>query len=148
FLSYLPSSVHHVPTRREPDALREDYDETLAEAVPVNKRRAYDMRSILKKVMDEGSIFAIGRYNGRSLITVLARLDGYPVAIMANDPKHLGGALTADAAKKMARFVDMADTFNVPVINFVDQPGTYVGRSAEKAGTLREGIRAQMAIGQ
>lgn len=148
FLSYLPTSVHHIPSRKKVDDTRDDNDESLASIVPENKRRAYDMRSILKRVLDEGSIFEIGKYNGRSLITVLATLDGYPVAVMANDPKHLGGALTADAAEKMTRFVDTADTFNLPIINFVDQPGTYVGQAAERAGTLRRGIRAQMAIGQ
>jgi acetyl-CoA carboxylase carboxyltransferase component len=81
-------------------------------------------------------------------VTALARLDGYPVGVMANDPKHAGGALTAAGSEKMTRFVDLCDTFHVPVVNFVDQPGFLIGVGAERAGTVRKGVRALSAVYQ
>ncbi|TWC03237.1 acyl-CoA carboxylase subunit beta [Brevibacterium jeotgali] len=148
FLSYLPSSVFELPPVHESDDDPERRDEALATLVPESKRRSYSMRKIMESVFDTGSIFEIGRYNGRSQITALARINGHPVAVLANDPSHLGGSLTAEASEKLIRFVDMADTFHLPVINLVDQPGTYVGREAEAKGTVRLGIRAQLAIEQ
>ena len=148
FLSYMPSSVYELPPVRQSQDDPARRDELLARIVPESKRRAYPMRKILQSVFDTDSLFEIGRFNGRSQITALARLDGYPVAVLANDPAHLGGALTAEASEKIIRFVDMADTFHIPVINLVDQPGTYVGTNAEAKGTVRRGIRAQIAMEQ
>jgi len=148
FLSYLPSSVFELPPVRARDDNPDRADDYLATAVPESKRRAYDMRKVMRSIFDSGSLFEIGKYNGRSQITALARLDGHPVAVLANDPTQLGGALTAEASEKIIRFVDMADTFHLPVINLVDQPGTYVGTQAEAKGTVRKGIRAQLAMEQ
>ena len=75
----------------------------------------------------------------------LARLDGYSVGIMANDTKHLGGAVNAAASEKMMRFVDLCDTFHIPVVNLVDNPGFLIGSQAEEEGTVRLGSRALMA---
>lgn len=148
FLSYLPSSVFEVPpkesTRDQPGRREED----LASLVPRERRQVYDMRRVLRLVFDEGSLFEIGRYQGRSTITAFGRLNGYPVGIMANDPYIYGGAMTHLAAEKIIRFVDMCDTFHLPVVNFVDQPGVAIGVEAEQAGTIRKAIRAQIAIAQ
>lgn len=148
FLSYLPSSVWELPQPQPAEDPAERAEEDLATIIPPGKRQTYDMRSLLRMVFDRDSIFEIGRYNGRSIIAALARLDGHPVAVMANDPMQLGGALTAEASEKMVRFVELADTFHIPVVNFVDQPGTLVGSAAEKKGTVRKGIRAAMAVEQ
>lgn len=148
FLSYLPSNVWELPPVIAAQDPADRADDWLADAVPENRRRSYSMRRIISSVFDQDSVFEIGAYNGRSQITALARLGGMPVAVLANDPKHLGGALTADAADKIIRFVDLADTFHLPVVNLVDQPGTYVGTEAESRGTIRRGVRAQMAIEQ
>jgi len=75
-------------------------------------------------------------------------LNGYPVGIMANDPKQGGGAVDADAAEKMIRFIDLCDTFHIPAVNFVDNPGFLIGTASEKAGTARIGARALMAVYQ
>lgn len=148
FLGYLPSSVFEPPCRSDPqdDPARQNMN--LDSIVPREKRRAYDMRSILTTVFDHVSLFEIGRYQGRSSIAMLGRLDGYPVGIIANDPMHYGGSLTAEASEKLIRFVDMCDSFHLPVVNFVDQPGTYVGSAAEARGTVRAGVRAAMALEQ
>ena len=106
------------------------------------------MRRILEAVLDRGSIFEIGARFGPSLITTLARLDGRPVGVLASDPNHYAGSLTADASEKLARFVDLCDQFHLPLANFVDQPGFLIGTNAERAGTIRRGARALYAVHQ
>jgi propionyl-CoA carboxylase beta chain len=98
--------------------------------------------------MDAGSFFEMGRHFGSSLVTGLARLDGIPVGVMANDPKFLAGSIDAAAAEKMTRFVDLCDTFRLPLVNFVDNPGFLVGIRAEEQGTIRKGVRALSAVYQ
>ena len=148
FLSYLPPSVHELPPVADCDDPADRADEWLATAIPRDGRKPYAVRAVLDSVFDSGSVFEIGRYHGRSQVTALARLDGHPVAVLANDPKQWGGALTADSAEKLMRFVDLADTFHLPVVNLMDQPGTFVGSAAESRGTVRVGLRAALAIEQ
>ncbi|MEV0053536.1 carboxyl transferase domain-containing protein [Saccharopolyspora shandongensis] len=148
FLSYLPSSVHELPPVTPCADPVDRRDEALSTTIPAIKQYSYDMRELLASVFDDGSLFEIGRYFGQSQITMLARLDGHAVAVLANDPRWLGGSLTVDSAEKITRFVDMADTFHLPVVNLIDQPGTFVGSDAEQKGTLRKGIRAAMALEQ
>jgi acetyl-CoA carboxylase carboxyltransferase component len=99
-------------------------------------------------VVDKGSFFEMGQMFGRSMVTGLARLDGLPVAVMGSDPYHYGGAWTADACAKVVRFVDMAETFHLPVVYLCDCPGFLIGLEAEKAATIRYGVRAMAAINQ
>ena len=148
FLSYLPSNVWQAPLRAAPadDAARRD--EELLSAIPRDRRRSYDVRKILRHVVDRDSFFEIGRLYGKPLVVGLARLNGYPVGVMANDPRQGGGAVDADAAEKMIRFIDLCDTFHVPAVNFVDNPGFLIGSASEKAGTARIGARALMAVYQ
>jgi acetyl-CoA carboxylase carboxyltransferase component len=148
FLSYLPSSVYELAPRGEPtdDATRRD--PWLIEAVPNDRRKVYDMRRILRALFDKDSLFETGRKFGGSVITALARLDGWPVAVMASDPYFYGGGWTADASQKAARFVDLANTFHLPVVHLVDVPGFVIGPEAEKAGTIRQGARALAAMYQ
>ncbi|MBI3678875.1 MAG: methylmalonyl-CoA carboxyltransferase [Acidobacteria bacterium] len=148
FLSYLPSNVWEIPPRAPStdDASRREED--LITIIPRDKRRTYDMRRILEMVADRGSFFEIGRYQGRTVIAGLARLDGYPVGITANDPRHGGGGVNASGSEKIIRFVDLCDTFHLPVVNFVDNPGFLIGTAAEKQGTIRIGARALAAIYQ
>jgi acetyl-CoA carboxylase carboxyltransferase component len=148
FLSYLPSSVWEVPSvvaGTDPADRRED---ELLSIVPRDPRRAFDMRRVLELVLDRGSVFELGRRFGGPTITALARLDGVPVGVIASDPKHYGGGVTADAAEKMARFVDLCDQFRLPVVNFVDVPGFLIGSEAERQATIRRGGRALAAVYQ
>jgi acetyl-CoA carboxylase carboxyltransferase component len=148
FLSYLPASVWEAPpcvAGTDPPDRRE---EELLSIVPREERQPYDMRRILELVFDRGSILELGRRFGRPLITGLARLDGRPVGVLASDPKAYGGGLNADASDKLTRFVDLCDQFRLPVSNLVDQPGFVVGTAAEKAGTMRRGTRAFVAVYQ
>jgi acetyl-CoA carboxylase carboxyltransferase component len=148
FLSYLPQSIYELPARIAPSDDPNRRDERLLSIVPRDRRRVYKMREIIDMTVDQGSFFEMGRMYGRSSITGLARLDGWPVAILASDPYHYGGGWTADAAHKITRFVDLAQTFHLPVVHFVDIPGFLIGPEAEQAGTIRHGARAMAAVYQ
>ena len=145
FLSYLPSSVWDAPPRAASSDDPGRRDEMLLSVVPRDRRAPYDMRAILHAVFDRDSVFEIGAGWGKSLIAALARLDGVPVAVLANDPRVYAGGFTAAASEKMRRHVDLAETFHLPVVNLVDQPGFVIGVEAEKAATIRAGVRAMMA---
>jgi len=146
FLSYLPNSVHDLPERKDNKDDPARADPWLIEAVPRDPRKVYNMRKIIAAVADRDSFFEIGRLWGRPVITGLARLSGWPVAIMAGDPMHYGGAWTARASEKVMRFVDLAQTFHLPVVHLVDCPGFLIGPEAEQEGTIRYGMRAAAAI--
>ncbi len=106
------------------------------------------MRRIISSVFDKDSFFEMGRMFGRSIITGFARLDGWPVAVLAGDPLFEGGAWNADACNKIIRFVDTAQTFHLPVVHLVDCPGFQVGLRAESSAVIRWGVRALAAINQ
>ncbi len=148
FLSYLPSSVDGLPPsiRARDDARRRE--ESLFSAVPRDPARAYKIRPIMEAVFDQGSVFEMGRMFGRSLVTAFARLDGHAVAVLASDPVFHAGAWTADACAKLVRFVDLAETFHLPVVYLMDCPGFAVGLEAERSATIRAGVRAMAAVNQ
>jgi acetyl-CoA carboxylase carboxyltransferase component len=148
FLSYLPASVDEDAPRAEPDDDPERREAWLADAIPRDARTVYKVRPIVEAVVDRGSFFELGRRFGGAAVTGLARLAGWPVAVLAGDPYHYGGGWTADASQKVARFVDLADTFHLPVVHFVDNPGFVIGTAAERAATIRHGARALAAIYQ
>jgi acetyl-CoA carboxylase carboxyltransferase component len=148
FLSYLPSSVYELPPRLESDDDPERRDESLMQAIPKDRRKVYKVRPIVEAVVDRGSFFEMGAMFGRSIVTGLARLDGRPVAVMASDPYFYGGSWTATACQKIVRFVDLAETFHLPVVYFMDCPGFLIGLEAERAATIRHGVRAMAAINQ
>lgn len=148
YLSYLPSSVHSVAERSACDDPADRIEEKLFSVIPRNRRQVYKMRPIIEMVFDKGSFFEVGAMFGRSIITGFARLGGLPVAVMAADPFHYGGSWTADACAKITRFVDTAETFHTPIVHLNDCPGFFVGIEAEKAATIRAGVRAMAAINQ
>jgi acetyl-CoA carboxylase carboxyltransferase component len=148
FLSYLPSSVYELAPRGEANDDPERREESLISAVPRERRKVYQPRPIIEAVVDEGSFFEMGRAFGRPVVTGLARLDGWPVAVMASDTCHYAGCWTADASQKVTRFVDMAEAFHLPVVHFVDIPGFLVGTEGERTATIRYGARALAAVYQ
>lgn len=147
FLSYLPGNAWEMPPRLS-DPVSPTSPERLNTVIPVDSRKVYKPRTILEMVFDVGSVFELSRDAGGSLITALARLNGYPVGVMINNPMVAGGALTRAAATKMERFVDLCDTFHLPMVSLVDQPGVMTGPDAEKAATLVSASRALHAIEQ
>jgi acetyl-CoA carboxylase carboxyltransferase component len=148
FLSYLPSSVFATPPSVASTDDPERRDQLLLGAVPKDRRKVYKMRPIIETLVDRDSFFEMGNQFGRSVITGFARLEGRSVAIMAGDPYHYAGAWTADACAKVVRFVDLAQTFHVPVVHLVDCPGFLIGLQAEQTATIRAGVRAMAAISQ
>ncbi len=148
FLSYLPSSVHGLPPVLPCEDDPERGDEALMKAVPRNRRSVYKMRPIIESVVDAGSFFEMGANFGRSVIAGLARFDGHPVLLLASDPYHYGGAWSADACQKVVRFVDLAETFHLPVVYLMDCPGFMIGLEAERSATIRHGVRAMAAMNQ
>jgi acetyl-CoA carboxylase carboxyltransferase component len=146
FLSYLPSSIYEVPPRGPQTDDPQRRDVRLADIVPRDTRKVYRMRTIVEAVVDQGSFFEIASLYGCSMITGLARLDGWPVALMASDPMYYGGAWTADTCQKVERFVDLAQTFHLPIVYLVDCPGFLIGSQAEQSGTIKQGVRAMSAI--
>jgi propionyl-CoA carboxylase beta chain len=148
-LSYLPPNTATLP-RRLADGGDDPgrRDATLRDLVPRDRRSPYDVRRLLVTVFDTGTVLELGHAFAPSTVTAMARLDGWPVAVVASDPRHYGGGMTADGADKLARFVDLAETFGLPVVHLVDQPGFVIGSAAERAGTIRHGARALAAIYQ
>ena len=146
FLSYLPrhsaTYAKRIPCQDSVDRA----DDWLKDAIPKDRRKVYDPRKILRSVFDTESIFEIGRYQAGSCITALARLNGYPVGVICSDPRVAGGAMTITSAWKMERHIKLCDTFGLPVINFVDQPGNATGPDAELQGTLLGAVRVLTAI--
>lgn len=142
YLSYMPQNVWSPPPFRATDDLVERRDERLASIVPRNRRQAYNMRRLIEMVVDLDSTFEIQPTFGKAVITVLARLGGHVVGIVANDPLHYGGALNVAGAQKMGHFIELCDTFGIAIIYFADVPGFMIGSKAEKAGVLRAGVRA------
>jgi len=148
FLSYLPSSVDELPARGPVRDKRRKGDDWLVSAVPRDGRQLYPIRPIIEAVVDRDSWFEMGREWGLGVVTGLARIDGWPVAVIASNPQALGGLWTAATARKVERHVDLADTFHLPVVHLVDNPGFLIGRRAEDEATIRWGSRALAAIYQ
>ncbi len=146
FLSYLPSSVGKHAARTactDPAGRRED---GLLSIVPREDKQVYSMRSVMDAVFDTGSVFEMGKRWGRAAITAFARLDGWPVAVLASDPTYLGGSWEALTSQKVKRFVELAELFKLPVVHLVDNPGFMVGLEAERTGTIRYGVEAMNAV--
>lgn len=141
FLSYLPANVWEMPKRIEPKDDPARREEELISFVPKNTRRVYDAYKLLDLVLDRGSFFEIQPQFGRARITGLARVDGYPVGVMANNPKQFGGAMDKAAGEKTARLMQLCDTFHLPIVYFCDEPGFMVGVEEEKKGIIRAGAR-------
>lgn len=148
FLSYLPSSVDGLPPHATPDDDPGRREEWLIDAVPRSRRRAFPIRPVVEAIVDRGSWLELGRGWGKQAVTGLARLEGWPVAVLASDSMQRGGGWSADAARKVERLVDLADTFHLPVVHLVDQPGFQIGVEAERESTIRHGARALAAIYQ
>jgi acetyl-CoA carboxylase carboxyltransferase component len=145
FLSYLPQNVWNAPPALPATDPADRREEALLGIVPRDRRQPYDMRKLVRLVADRDSVFEIQPTYGKSVITCFARMQGHVVGIVANNPMVLGGAMDVKAAKKQTHFIDLCDTFHVPLIYFVDVPGFMVGTQAEAAATLREGMRTVYA---
>lgn len=142
FLSYMPQNVWELPPVTSCDDPIDRIEEGLLTIVPRERRHPYNMRKLIDMVVDRDSVFEIQPTFGRAVITSLARMNGKVVGIVANNPMIYGGAMDVRAARKQIHFVELCDTFHIPLIFLVDLPGFMIGKQAEAAATLREGMRA------
>jgi acetyl-CoA carboxylase carboxyltransferase component len=148
FLGYLPANVWESLPVAPCDDPVDRADAELLELIPRNRRRAYRVRHVIEHVVDRGSFFEMTAGFGRTQVTGLARLGGHPVGVVANDPYFLGGSMTADGARKLRRFAEFCDSFGLPILSFVDEPGFMIGPDAERAATIRHGMEAMFAVQQ
>lgn len=147
FLSYLPTNVLSLPPcEANPSDDPERRAEELLEIIPRDRRKVYAMRKVVKAVFDQDSFFEMTRGYGRSQITGLARLAGRPVGVMANDPHFYAGSMDAEGALKVRRFVDFCNTFHLPIVSLVDEPGFMIGSASERSGTIRFGVEAIASV--
>lgn len=142
FLSYLPPSVDELPPRnhaadREPVLSAQQ----LRDFVPSNPRQPYDARALLRGLVDPESLFELAPGFGTSRVTGLARIDGFPVGVMANNPRFLGGATDVAAGEKVMKLIQLCDQFHLPLISFADEPGFMVGPQVERQGIELAGAR-------
>ncbi|TCJ38869.1 carboxyl transferase domain-containing protein [Parafrankia sp. BMG5.11] len=117
----------------------------LRHAIPENRLRSYDIRALMETLCDSGTILELRRGFGLAMVTALARIEGQPVGLIANDPAHLGGAIDSDAADKAARFMQICERFGLPVLSLSDTPGIMVGPEVEKTGLVRHAARMFLA---
>jgi len=146
FLSYLPAHCNGKVSRKLINDPINRIEENLLSIVPRDPGQAYNMRRILEAVADQGSVFEMGKRWGRGVITAFARFDGWPIAILASDPTFMAGSWTASTAEKAKRFISLAQTFKLPVIHLVDNPGFMIGLEAEKQATIRRGVEVMNEI--
>ena len=146
YLSYLPSNSYNWPPAYSCNDPVDRADEALLTLVPEDSRQTYDMKPVLRSVFDRDSFFEIGAEHAEMLIVGFARLDGHPVGVVANQTLVQAGAITAAAARKGRRFIDLCTAYHLPLIFFVDVPGVMPGPQAEKEGTLRPGLSLTYAL--
>jgi acetyl-CoA carboxylase carboxyltransferase component len=144
-LSFLPSNNLDDPPRLTPTDEATRVEEKLDTIVPDNPNKAYDMKEVLRLVVDDGDFFEVHEHFARNILVGFARLNGRPVGIVAQQPGVLAGVLDINASDKAARFVRFCDCFNVPIITFVDVPGFLPGTSQEHNGIIRHGAKLLFA---
>ncbi len=147
YLAFMPTSWHVDPPVAPPRAVKAGLP-PLAELIPENENKPFDMNLVIESLVDEGSFFELKKRFARELITGLARIDGKVVGIVANQPKWKGGVLFVDSADKAARFVWLCDAFNIPLVFLADVPGFMIGSKVEREGIIRHGAKMINAISE
>jgi acetyl-CoA carboxylase carboxyltransferase component len=147
YLSFLPGNCDQVPPAASPLPPRAG-GKPIAEVVPADENKAFDMMAVIHEIIDEGSWCEIKALFAREILTGFARIDGRAVGIVANQPKWLGGVLFVDSADKAARFIWLCDAFNVPLLYLADVPGFMIGTKVERQGIIRAGAKMIAAVSE
>jgi acetyl-CoA carboxylase carboxyltransferase component len=151
-ISWARAYLSYLPTDWETDPPLYEFEEPGGDdpdgVIPGDTRQGYDMRLLLRGVIDDGSLFEIKELFAPEVITAFARIGGRPVGIVASQPEHLGGVLFVDSADKAARFIWLCDAFNLPLIFFADVPGFMIGTEVERQGIIRAGAKMLTAIAE
>ena len=145
FLSFFPQNKYELPERVETPDPFDRQEESLISIIPKDRKKSYEMRDVVNLIFDQDSFFEMTKFFGRGIITGFARINGYSVAIFANDSNFYAGSMSAEGAQKTSRFIRLCDTFNIPIVSLVDEPGFLIGPDAEKAGTILHGTEAVLA---
>jgi acetyl-CoA carboxylase carboxyltransferase component len=147
-VGFLPLSFESAPPRKDPhdDAVRSV--DALEHIVPADMKRAYNILQVIKAIVDDGDFFELKAKFARNLVIGFARLDGYSVGFVANQPMFLAGSLDVDASDKAARFIRFCDAFNIPVITLMDVPGFFPGKQQEEKGIIRHGAKMLYAYAE
>jgi methylmalonyl-CoA decarboxylase subunit alpha len=146
FLSYLPSNCNEAPPVLEASQVAAHDQGRLLEILPELRTKVYDARKLAEVIVDVDSLFEMKPKFGRSIVTALARIEGRTVGIIANNPMFKGGAIDVDACNKATSFLVFCDSFNVPIILMVDQPGFLIGLEGEKRGAAGKIINWMNAL--
>jgi propionyl-CoA carboxylase beta chain len=147
-LGFLPQNNREDPPRNRTSDRADRQDASLDTLIPPDPAKPYDMREVIKRVVDEGAFFEIQPEFALNIIVGLARLEGRPVGVVANQPAHLAGCLDIDASLKAARFVRFCDCFNLPLVTFVDVPGFLPGTAQEFGGIIKHGAKLLYAFAE
>jgi len=147
YLDFFPSSCDEPPPTREPVAPAASCDD-LESVIPLEENRLFDMRKVVERIVDADSFFEIKKLFAGEILTGLARIDGRPVGIVANQPKVKGGVLFVDSADKAARFLWLCDAFGIPLLFLADVPGFMIGKQVERQGIIRAGAKMIMAMSE
>jgi len=148
YLSYLPQNVWHMPPYVDTGDPPDRVEDELIRVVPRNRMHPYDMHKVIDLVFDKETFFEIQPTYGIGMIVGFARLGGYPVGVIANNPRHNAGAPDARDSRKMGHFTSVCDQFHIPLIHLVDVPGFMIGVEAESMGTLKDGMAAMCKVMQ
>jgi acetyl-CoA carboxylase carboxyltransferase component len=148
WLSYVPQNNREQPPRRITQDPRDRRLDDIGKIVPANPRAAYDMRKVIKRLVDDGHYLEIKPTWARNLVTAFGRFDGRPMGIVANQPMVKGGILDVDSADKAARFITFCDAFNIPLLFLQDVPGFIIGTEVEKEGIIRHGAKMLYAVSE
>ena len=145
YLSFLPTDASHLPPTAQAKSANAS-GKTAAELIPVDDNKAFDVMRVIHEIIDAESFFELKPRFARELVTGFARIEGRVVGILANQPKWLGGVLFVDSADKGARFIELCDAFNIPLLFLADVPGFMIGTKVEKQGIIRAGAKMISAV--
>ena len=148
FLSYMPQNIWQLSERIDCDDDPKRADDELISIVPRDSRIPFDMRAVIRHVVDLQSFFEIAPDYGLGQIIGLARLNGAVIGVIANDCSHFAGAMTAQGSQKAKRMMELCDTFHIPIVNFLDEPGFMIGPEAETSAAIKYGMSAVCAAVQ
>lgn len=140
YLTYFPANFRHKPERFESKPIA-SFEKTITDIIPENQNVPFDMYELIDRLIDKNTFCEIKKLFAPEIITGLARIDGRSVGIIANQPQVKGGVLFPDSADKAAKFIQMCDAFNIPLLFLMDIPGFMIGTAVERAGIIRHGAK-------